>query len=213
MTLSLLQLLAWLLGAAFSVAWEIARSTLLHPSSWLLGAPLIGNVFSCLETYTSNTSPPSLHRNERSTLTREWQVELTRVEKRPGNHDGGQDEGQPRPPRFLRSFVYFHRTVIPCTLMLKYCRSVGGGRTTGAEITTGPTRTLPVPDPVPVSSVHRHHSSVRSPSSTLSLNPTPPPFRGDRARSSNAVAHCHLFVNQYESSHVCYNLKYFINVD
>lgn len=121
-------------------------------------------------------------------------------------------KGQLRPLRFLRSFVYFHRTVIPCTLMLKYCRSVGGGRTTGAEITTGPTRVLPGPGPGPRPFTHHHQSSVPSPP-TLSLNLTTSPFRGDRARSSNAVAHCHLFVNQYESSHVCYNLKYFINVD
>lgn len=32
-------------------------------------------------------------------------------------------------------------------------------------------------------------------------------------RVRTGAAHCHLFVNQYESSHVCYNLKYFINVD
>lgn len=35
-----------------------------------------------------------------------------------------------------------------------------------------------------------------------------------QSRAAFDAAHCHyLLVNQYESSHVCYNLKYFINVD
>lgn len=49
---------------------------------------------------------------------------------------------------------------------------------------------------------------TQPPPHTKARVPVPPTKKG-----GDAANHCHLFVNQYESSHVCYNLKYFINVD